>query len=332
MNETDKNRVDQYFNASSAEDEPFIADSFLNDLNEAHLREIAARHWENASSKKVDLQHVLNRIHFLIHRRPAKHPAAKWRLLSVYSRIAAVLFIPLLVTSVFVLSKALHGNENSVAEIRAPKGSRIHFTLPDGTRGYLNGGSSLQYPSRFRDERSVNLTGEAYFEVTKSKRNPFRVQTEFADVVVTGTKFDVCAYHSDQEVVTTLEEGQVRVINKKMNTSSALSPGEQSRINVSSGEMSRSRVNTRLFTSWKEEMLRFDNAPFADVVKKLERWYGVRITLDKQLQHSDNYTFTLKTESLREVLKLLAMTTPMQYEIRENKVFIYSSRTKEKTK
>ncbi len=73
-------------------------------------------------------------------------------------------------------------------------------------------------------------------------------------------------------------------------------------------------------------MLRFDNAPFAEVVKKMERWYGVRITLDKSLQYSDNYTLTIKTESLREMLHLLSLTTPMKYDIKGNKVFICPSK------
>jgi ferric-dicitrate binding protein FerR (iron transport regulator) len=325
MNETDKNRIDRYFNASSAEDESFVADSFLDETNEPDLKRIVAEHWEKSSSKKIDLQHVLNQIHFLINTGPAKR-AAKSNFQFFYSRVAAILFVPLLIASAFLASRMLH-TEDSFAELQAPKGSRVQFTLPDGSKGYLNGGSTLKYPSAFHTERTVILSGEGYFEVNRDFRRPFTVQTKFADVIVLGTKFDVCAYNSDQEVVTTLEEGHVRVINKKDNRSAALNPGEQNRINILSGEMTSEKVNTHLFTSWKEEMLRFDNAPFAEVVKKMERWYGVRITLDKSLQYSDNYTLTIKTESLREMLQLLSLTTPMKYDIKENKVFIYPSKT-----
>jgi ferric-dicitrate binding protein FerR (iron transport regulator) len=326
MNETDKNRIDRYFNAASAEDESFVTDSFLNEVNEADLKEIATGHWEKSSSKKVELQHILNQIHFFINTHSARRPTAKSSLLFFYSRVAAILFVPLLIAGAFLLSRTLD-QESSYAEIQAPKGSRVQFTLPDGSKGYLNGGSAIKYPSQFSDERIVSLTGEGYFEVTKNPGRPFIVQTKSADVVVLGTKFDVCAYNSDQEVVTTLEEGHIRVINKKDNSSATINPGEQSRINIYSGEMTSNKVNTRLFTSWKEEMLRFDNAPFAEVVKKMERWYGIRITLDKSLQYSDNYTLTIKTESLREMLQLLSLTTPMKYDIKENKVFIYPSKT-----
>lgn len=327
MNETDKNRVHRYFNASAAEDEDFIADSFLNEVNEKALKDIATEHWERSSSEKVDLQHILDRVHFFINTRSSKRLRTKISLLDTYSRVAAILFVPLLIAGIYLLNQPLNRNY-FFAEIKAPEGSRVQFTLPDGSKGYLNGGSVLKYPSAFGSERKVTLTGEGYFEVSKDNKSTFTVQTELADILVLGTKFDVCSYHSDQETVTTLEEGQVRVINKKNNCSATLHSGEQNHINMLTGEMTTEKVNTQLFTSWKEEMLRFDNAPFADVVKKMERWYGVRITLDKSLQYSDNYTLTIKTESLREMLQLLSMTTPMNYEIKENKVFIYSLKTK----
>ncbi|MEL7587051.1 MAG: FecR domain-containing protein [Prolixibacteraceae bacterium] len=328
MNETDKKLIDHYYHALPPDDDSLVADLFLQDENEHDLEEIAALHWERSSTRKVDLRHILHRIHFLINSRSGRRPEN--RLLLFYSRIAAILFIPLLTAGIYLAGRTMN-QENLVAEIHAPKGSRVQFTLPDGSKGYLNGGSALTYATDFTNERKVRLTGEGYFEVTKDNRHPFTVETEFADVIVLGTKFDVCAYGGDQEVVTTLEEGQVRVIDKKTNNSASLYPGEQSRINILTGEMLHHQVDTRLFTSWKEEMLRFDNAPFADVVKKMERWYGIRITLDKSLQYSDNYTLTIKTESLREMLQLLSLTTPMKYEIKEDNVFIYPLKTEKMT-
>jgi len=330
MNETDKNRVDQYFNASSAKDEHIVADLFLDDRNEHDLKKIAAEHWVKSSSRKVDLQHILNQIHFRINTSSAFRKRIKNSIMFAYSRVAAILFIPLLIAGIYLMNQTTSNPENSYAEIQAPKGSRVQFTLPDGSKGYLNGGSSLKYLSVFGNERKVTLTGEGYFEISKDTIHPFIVQTKFADILVLGTKFDVCAYNSDQEVVTTLEEGQVRIISKKDNRSASLNPGEQNRINILNGKMTSEKVNTHLFTSWKEEMLRFDNAPFAEVVRKMERWYGVRITLDKSLQYSDNYTMTIKTESLREMLQLLSITTPMEYEVIGNKVFIYQQKNEDR--
>jgi ferric-dicitrate binding protein FerR (iron transport regulator) len=86
--------------------------------------------------------------------------------------------------------------------------------------------------------------------------------------------------------------------------------------------MSTNRVNTQLYTSWKEEILKTDNTPFAEVVKLMERWYGVNIQLDPNLKYSQTYTLTIKTESLREMLQLLKITTPFNYQINGNKVLI----------
>ncbi len=208
-------------------------------------------------------------------------------------------------------------------EISAPQGSRVQFTLPDGSMGFLNGGSRLKYSVNFSANRQVSLIGEGYFEVAKDKKHLFTVQTKYADIQVFGTKFDVCAYESDHEVSTTLEEGSVRVFNKTEKTYSMLNPGEQNVISKNNGKMQTMSVNTGLYTSWKDDMLRFNNSPFHEVVKKMERWYGVKIILDKSLKYSENYTFTVRTESLKELLQLLSITTPMSYKIDSDTVMIY---------
>ena len=108
-----------------------------------------------------------------------------------------------------------------------------------------------------------------------------------------------------------------------------LNPGEQNVISTSNGKMQNIPVKTNLYTSWKDEMLRFDNSPFDEVIKKMERWYGVKINLDKSLKYSEYYTFTVRTESLKELLELLSITTPMSYKIDNDTVMIYSLKRKQ---
>ncbi len=322
MNRSEKDRIRHYIKGSTGHDEDFVASSFLNDENEEELKGIALEQWKNASSAHIDLQHVLHRIYFRINSKSVSstHPLTK-RVLQIYSRIAAILLIPLFITGIFLGSRQ-PDQAGTFAEIKAPQGSRVQFTLPDGSKGYLNSGSTLQYPTAFMNNRSVMLTGEAYFEVAKNKKHPFTVQTGHADVQALGTRFDVCAYPDEHQLTTTLEEGSVRIFNKTTNTPTTLCPGEQNRINTADGKMINLKVKTQLYTSWKEEILRFDNAPFAEVVKKMERWYGVKIILDKRLPYPDNYTLSIKTESLREMLQLLSITTPINYKIEKDTVFI----------
>ena len=321
MNISDKNRIYKYFNDSSIDDENFVAAQFLNESNLHELKEVAQEHWNLSPSTEVELQHILDRIHFYINSNSKKRPALT-KILQTYYRVAAVLLIPLIIGGIYLMMPNSI-EYNTYAEISAPKGSRVQFTLPDGSSGHLNGGSSLKYFVDFSDKRNINLSGEAYFEVTKDKKHPFTVKTKFADVQVLGTRFDVCAYESDKEVMTTLEEGSVKVFNKTEKSSVMLNPGEQNVINKTNGKMQNIKVKTNLYTSWKDEMLRFDNSPFDEVIKKMERWYGIKINLDKSLKYSENYTFTVRTESLKELLELLSITTPMNFKIDNDTVMIF---------
>ncbi|RKD87972.1 FecR family protein [Mangrovibacterium diazotrophicum] len=323
MKQKDLDRIDDYFRNQSSDDEQFVRRRFSDDLEEEALFSLSEKHWNQASSEKVDLRHVLRKIHHDIQKDDAtpanyKQVAFRW-----YSRVAAVLMLPLFIASLYTGIK-YYQTLDSVAEIHAPKGSRIQFHLPDGSAGYLNGGSSLTYAANFKNNRRLQLNGEAYFEVEKDRSHPFVVQTNPANIQVLGTKFDVRAYSEDDELITTLEEGSVEIFNKANNTTSRLSPGEQNRIDTQSGSMSTNSVNTKFYTSWKEETLQLDNTPFADVLKQMERWYGVDFIVEKDMKETQNYTMTIKTESLREMLQLMALTTAFRYEINGNKVIIKS--------
>lgn len=320
MEISDKNRIYQYFSDSSANDEDFVAAMFLDSNHEADLKEVAREHWGKSPTNEVELQHILDRIHFHINTNNDNRPI-RFRILSAYYRVAAVLLIPLLVCGIYLITQNLN-MDKTYAEIKASEGSRVQFTLPDGSVGFLNGGSKLKYPTNFSGNRKVSLTGEGYFEVVKDKKHPFTVETIYADIQVFGTKFDVCAYVGDHEIFTTLEEGSVQVFNKTQKTHSMLAPGEQNVISKNNGKMHNIPVNTDLFISWKDDMLKFNNSPFDEVVKKMERWYGVKIILDKSLKYSENYTFTVRTESLKELLQLLSITTPMSFKIVNDTVMI----------
>jgi transmembrane sensor len=321
MKTSEKDRLHKYFNDPTNEDEDFIASIYWDKKNEDELKKIAHEHWDKTPDAEVNLQHILEHINFYIHSNKKKL-SVRDRVLGIYYRVAAVLLIPILLAGMYFHLQQSSG-DIPFAEIAAPAGARVQFTLPDGSKGFLNGGSKLKYQVNFIESRKVYLNGEGYFEVMKDKEHEFIVLTKYADVKVFGTKFDVCAYDSDKTMFTTLEEGSIQVLNKMKETDTLLNPGEQNEINTQNGDMKNTNVNTKLFTSWKEEMLRFNNSTFEEVVKKIERWYGVKIILDKRLKYTENYTFTVRTESLRELLNLLSITTPMDYEIENDTVMIH---------
>ena len=208
----------------------------------------------------------------------------------------------------------------------APKGSVSQMILADSTLVYLNAGSELWYSPKSKDKkREVFLKGEAWFDVTKQKNRPFVVHTNFYDVNVTGTRFNVKAYETDNEITTTLEEGQVRITSSdKYNLAQTviLNPGEQVAMNKELNEIFVKKVDTKLFTSWKDNKLMFLNMDFKELIVLLERKYGVDIEVDNPDILKYHYSGTIKNESIMEIMEIIKHTLPIQYKIEGQKIII----------
>ena len=209
------------------------------------------------------------------------------------------------------------------AEVIAPPGNRMQLVLPDSTRVWLNSGARLRYPSSFNGkERDVFMTGECYFEVTKNKHVPFVVYTPDIHVKVYGTHFNV-SEGSGKKAVVTLLEGKVEVLNTENKSLSFLDPGQQLSVSPGDGKIQlKNAGDTNALIAWTRDMLVFKDEPFERVINYLENWYGVNIRLDPSLQNRHNYTFRVKTESLREVLDLISVITPVNYKIDGDQVLI----------
>lgn len=207
-----------------------------------------------------------------------------------------------------------------------PKGSVSEMVLPDGSQIFLNSGSKIKYTvNGAGGKREVFLAGEAWFQVAKMKEKPFLVHTSFYDVQVTGTKFNVKAYPDESEVVTTLEEGSVNIKsskNMKLEKETMLKPGEQLVYDKESKQIEIKEVNTKWFTSWKDNKLIFVNMSLKDLTTLLERKYGVEIEITDPDILGYHYDGTLKNETILEVLEILKNTLPIQYEIVGQKVII----------
>ncbi len=235
------------------------------------------------------------------------------------SRIAAVLFIPLLVVSLLLLFQVQSfKSDSSWAEIQAPYGTRTEFQLPDGSTGHLNGGSTIKFPTRFPDKfRNVELMGEAFFDVVSNHKRPFIVSTEKIDVKVTGTSFDVMAYPDEARTEVTLLSGKVEVFRKKegvITSIGVLKPDELLIYNIKSDSRKIRSVNSTDKISWVEGKLIFKYEPFVEVVRKLNRWYNVNIEVKDTLLESYIYYGSFQNEPLDEVLKLLQYTAPIKYQ------------------
>ena len=222
--------------------------------------------------------------------------------------------------SLYFLNKSEISKLSSIYNtIIVPYGERSQISLYDGTRVWLNSGTKLRYPVVFDlNTREVFIEGEAYFDVAKDTKHPFVVSAGQLKVLVLGTRFNICAYPEDNEFSVTLDEGSVNAVNTTNGKAIKLNPGMQVVLNRETNRLKNQNVQTELYTSWKENLLKFEDAPFDEVIKKMERWYDVKITVDQAINTKERYTMTIKTESLREMLQLVSRTTRMNYEIKEN--------------
>jgi len=207
-----------------------------------------------------------------------------------------------------------------------PKGSVSEMLLPDGTHIFLNSGSKIKYSvDGVNNMREIFLDGEAWFQVAKMKEKPFLVHTSMYDVLVTGTTFNVKAYPNENDVTTTLEEGHVSVKsseNLKLAEDIMLKPGEQLVYNTESKNIQVQEVNTKWYTSWKDNKLVFVNMSLKDLAVLLERKYGIEIEIGDQSILDYHYDGTIKDETILEILEILKRTLPIQYRIVNQKVVI----------
>ena len=248
-----------------------------------------------------------------------------YRWIAAASVIALVFLTGLGLGGLFKHSKAIQ-----MVRIIAPEGSKTQIVLPDSTHVWLNSGAELQYPSDFTAQnRLVSMKGECFFAVTKDPDHPFLVDGSILRVKVYGTRFNVNEDRFSKETDVTLISGKVEVYDHKDLLLSKLNPGEQL---VYTNGQSRVKLaqNPEAITSWINNILIFNNQPFDVVIQNLEKWYGVTITLDRTIHYDYNYTFKVKTESLREVLELISFITPIDYHIEGEKVTIKYSKNMKK--
>ncbi|MEO9144812.1 MAG: FecR domain-containing protein, partial [Ginsengibacter sp.] len=185
-----------------------------------------------------------------------------------------------------------------------PKGSKvINMVLADGSRVWLNAGSSLTYPVSFLgNERKVAVTGEAYFEVTHDRAKPFIVNNDSMNVRVLGTSFNVNAFKDDgNDIKVTLLEGSVKI--KNGNVTGLLKPGQQAVVTKEIKVVND--VDLDLVMAWKNGYFQFDNASLQNVLKQVSRWYGVEVVYEGKNKPREFVGEMERTLSLSEVLTIL---------------------------
>lgn len=211
-------------------------------------------------------------------------------------------------------------------ELQIPFGNKFNLTLSDGTIVHLNAGSTLKYPVQFipGQERKVFVKGEAYFEVTKNKNDPFIVNTKNINIKVLGTSFNVSAYDNDNDLNTVLVEGAVDLYDAKgKNKITSLNPGYMASLNKSENHILLKQVDTYDHTAWIDGKLIFNNIPFETIRKKLERRYNVTIINNNETLDKKTYLASFDIESIEEILNSFNENFAIDYTIKNNQIIIH---------
>lgn len=203
----------------------------------------------------------------------------------------------------------------------APKGKKKTLLLPDGSKVYLNAGSTLRYVKSFNDKRFLILEGEAFFEVAKQPNKPFIVQTKYSQIDVLGTRFNLKSFREENKTYVTVEEGRVRFSPDKHIQPIILTANKQATYQADNQHLDTLTTHSQI--GWKTGYLVFDGDPLIEIVPILERWYNIRITISDRKLYSYRIRGRYQSPPLQSLLEDLAFTTDIHFRTNGNQITLY---------
>jgi transmembrane sensor len=313
-----KSIIAEYLQGRTPEGERGLVQRLADGLMDNELKKEMLADWEAAeTTEKLNLEHILQKVHYEINMRNTSQKRIS-RIIRMTTQWAAAILLPLLLaTTLYIvrLHKDISHIENTWTTLVSPANSRVEFTLPDGSHGWLNKGSSLTYPIKFGHERRVKLEGEAYFDVQKNPRKPFFVEVQDMNVKVTGTTFNVMSYKEFPVTEVILETGLVKLIGITNPFNVEMTPDTKVTYNRDMRKLTQGALNARNYTSWTEGKLVFRDVDLEEIARRLSIWYNVDVEItDSTLRHL-TYHATFEDESIEEVLYLLKLSSPIKYKI-----------------
>lgn len=290
---------------------------------------------KQASSDPSHRQFILSQIHHSIYKeRPLPGPQHK-KYSRIYLAKVVASFLLLLSASLYIGYFLVYPNKEKESLVSSktvvkenPKGMKKIFHLQDSSKVFLNSDSKLTFPENFTGEkRELMLYGEAFFEVKKDPFKPFIVKTGELTTTALGTAFNVKSFEEENCVVVSLTKGKVQ-IDYKENPENRLIliPGEQAILDKNTGDLIKRTFDPKEVTAWTTNKLLFKNASLEEIIKKLERWYGV--TIKTENGHSNagkhwNYSGEFDNEPLRNVLNGISYVKNFTYKMEGKHVNIY---------
>jgi ferric-dicitrate binding protein FerR (iron transport regulator) len=311
MNEISDKLFEKFLSGKRITDNEFLLlESILDDTDKKkEVFQWLENKWQHSEPEKVNLQ-------FAEIRKQIRNKSTKQRLKKVVlilSKAAAILFIPLFVTSLYFYVNRT--DTNKFLTLTTQKGEQTSVILPDGSKVWLNVDTKLSYPVNYGvKSRNVNLEGEAYFEVMKNKELPFEVSSDGITTKALGTSFVISSYPESSAIRSSLIKGSVEVSYK--NGSEVLKPGQQLVYKKDKSSIIVQQFSEDDELAWKNEQLIFRLTPFDQVIEELEKWYGVDFDYNPALFRNETFTAKFeRSETLEHVLQVMSSAGGFKYRV-----------------
>lgn len=242
-------------------------------------------------------------------------------------RSACAVFIAGLVFFTGYLTSSRFNSPTRELTLVTAEGNIGEFSLPDGTKVWLNENSRLTYPETFeKDRRNVSLVGEAFFEVRKDAQKPFSVITQNICIEVLGTSFGASCYDEDHYEEIVLKSGSVKVSGNTINGDITLKPNDHLTYSTLDGDVKINTIDAENSYRWYEKYLSFDNARFGDILANIGHRYRVEVKSLTTVSEDKRLSLTIINESLENIMDVISTLLPIKYEIIDDCLIIRDKR------
>ncbi len=274
------------------------------------------------------------------------------QILKIAAIVIPVFMLGGILTYSITRNKPVPAENITFTEIRAPYGARTVILLPDGSTVWLNAGSKIKYMNVFnRENREIQLNGEAYFKVAKNTDLPFDVKTGELSIQALGTEFNVKSYDDEDIIETTLVEGKISIHQgMKQSGSIYLEPHQQAfylknnknltvrdikTVREAKTEILKlkegiiyvaEKIDPQPIVAWKDNRLILKGEELSDLVIKLERKYDVKFIFGSEKLKAFRFSGTLENETLTQVLDVIKLSAPLEYKLQGKTVLIFENK------
>ena len=295
---------------------------------QAEVEAWLAEHW--ASSSEIDSTTLIDTVFQQIQKYEEEHlPKSGFlltRILKVYQKVAAFLLIPIIGFGIIYWVSQHNQSVGQYTETIAPRGQKSQIVLADGTKVWLNSDTKIKYPGNFdKNQRDVYLVGEAFFEVTKNAHQPFIVHTPGVNVKVLGTKFNVKAYADENQIETSLFEGKINLLSNDTSSEKLaekeIEPGQSFSYSKANHQLVANPFPQDEINGWKKNQLIFKDDTFSNLVRKVERWYDVKVVYDEKLFDDRRLTVELyEGERIERLLEIISRALSVDYKYEKGEI------------